>query len=221
MKEKVWCSFGDSITYQEMWQPDVLKAFPMHHINCGLGSTTVGVSLAREITRPAFCADERMGLGAYADIREAETADAIRYQLLLPQKPDVVTIMGGSNDVFYAQRLGSMQDTASDRDSFVGAYKYIVETLLSHSPAVKIFLLSAPWSTPLPNKDMVFTFEECAEAVKQIADFYGLAYIDIFHESGISEETVKQLCQEDGVHPNKEGGKKIAEVVVRAFEAQL
>ena len=221
MKEKIWCSFGDSITYQEMWQPDVLRAFPMHHINCGVGSTTVGISTAREITRPAFCTDERMGLGEYRNISEYETADKIPYHLLLPHKPDVVTIMGGSNDVFYAQRLGSLCDEITDKGSFAGAYKYIIETLLAENPAVKIFLMSAPWSMPLENKENVFTLEECADTVKQLAALYGLPYIDVFHESGISEETVKRYCREDGVHPNEAGGKKIAEIVIRAFETYL
>ncbi len=226
MCAKIWCSFGDSITYQETWQPYVKEKYSLQHINCGVGSTTVGVPASPIINRPSFYTDERIGLGEYQNTRTSVTADGISYNLLLPNSPDIVTIMGGSNDVFYAYALGdasALSKSISEKNlfSFMGAYAYIIETLLAYKPTIKIFLLSPVWSAPIKNKENVFSLEDCAIATKQIADFYAVPFIDVYHESGIRYSTRKLYCQSDFVHPNSEGGKRIAELVCKAFARNL
>ncbi|MBE7025089.1 MAG: hypothetical protein E7408_03425 [Ruminococcaceae bacterium] len=217
---KIWCSFGDSITKQEKWQPFVLEAFPLEHINCGLGSTTVGVPASPLITHPAYYTDERLGLGKYADTKTAVTESGISYQLLLPNTPDVVTIMGGSNDVFYAHGLGGEADIREKNvHTYVGAYAYVIETLFAHDPAVKLFLLSPVWSAPLENVPAVFSLEECTQATRQLAQRYGVPFVDVYRESGITHATRQLYHQSDAVHPNEEGGKRIAALVKKAFAA--
>lgn len=74
---KKWVSLGDSITYREEWQPFVITEFGLVHTNCGIGSTYLAGTSAT-----AFWQDVRL--------------DAVK----LPD-PDIVTILGGANDLVY------------------------------------------------------------------------------------------------------------------------
>lgn len=223
MDKKIWCSFGDSITYQEMWQPFVCEAVGLHHINCGVGSTTVGIPASGKITRPAFYSDARLGLGKYENTLTCVTADGISYNLLIPSNPDIITIMGGSNDMYYAYRLGDVSELSKRINeknlyTYIGAYSYIIETLLRWKPDVSIFILSTVWSSPLENMTPVFSFEEYVQVTEKIAEYYSLPFVDVFNKSGINSISQGRYCQSDFVHPNSLGGKRIADVLLEEFK---
>ncbi|HHX73079.1 MAG TPA: SGNH/GDSL hydrolase family protein [Clostridiales bacterium] len=220
LKKPLWCSLGDSITFRNSWQPFVTQALELTHVNCGIGSTTVAFP-ARHVTRPAFCTDERLGLGEYAHVKRLVTDDGVPYAPVLSHAPDIVTIFGGANDTLYTKALGDESELAKpieekDRTVFFGAYSYVVEALRKHQPGVNLFLITLFPMTSNHQIPVVITQEECNRAIRKIAEYYNLPVIDLAQELGHWKEEYLPFLP-DGVHPNEEGGRVIAKVVTEAL----
>ena len=82
---KSWDSFGDSITDHGFWQPLVLQDIPLEHRDHGIsGSCVCGPGLN------PFWSEERISA-------------------LIADQPDIITIMGGTNDFFSAYPIGSAE----------------------------------------------------------------------------------------------------------------
>lgn len=113
---------------------------------------------------------------------------------------DIVTVMGLFNST--NSQPGSVTDPASNAEnaSVCAGYKYIVDKLLTLKPTLKIFLMTP--HRPRPND-----VSAKAEAVKNVAAYYGLPCIDLYNEAGFNEYTYDQYLT-DNVHASfgPEGG---------------
>lgn len=202
---KSWDSFGDSITDHGFWQPLVLQDIPLEHRDHGIsGSCVCGPGLN------PFWSEERI------------TA-------LIADQPDIITIMGGTNDFFSAYPIGGVEELSrpleeKDRNSFLGAYAYLVERLQAALPECKIFIMSTPQNYfdfqlkgPEPNQAGLKT-ADYAKACRKIAEHYGCGFIDVF---GIpyKDDQAFMADHDDGIHPNGSGAAKIAVLVSSAFQA--
>lgn len=224
MDKKVWCSLGDSITYQNKWQPFVAEKLHLRHINCGIGSTTVSRP-KKSLPNPAFYTDERLGLGKYSDVKKTTLENGVEYNLVIPNKPDFVTIMGGGNDSLFGYEIGEERELEKDistkkLDTFIGAYSYIIEKLLTNDPLLKIAIISLFQTFSNTSYKRAFTKEELFTATKKVADYYALPFVDLKHTCGFNCIT-KDVYLPDGVHPNELGGKRIAEIVLRVLSYNL
>jgi hypothetical protein len=219
----VWCSFGDSITQQNRWQWYVEQNFNINHICCGLGSTTVATPYeGASITRPSFYTDERLGLGSYSETKSA-TVDGVTYNLVIPNNPDIVTIMGGANDVKYGSGVGTNAELSKpleekDKETFYGAYSYIIERLLTWKPTLRIILITTHNAHfDRPNWCLEgYSYKILADAVKEIGSYYAIPVVDVNSECGINKLTAETYL-EDGIHPNALGGELLAERVIPEF----
>jgi len=198
---KKWVSFGDSITYRELWQPDVVTELGLVHTNCGIGSTQLAGTGAT-----AFWQDARLDVVKAAD-------------------PDVITILGGANDLVGEILIGTAAEFAAalgakDTNLFLGAYSYIIENLLTWKPTLKIILLTTTYAhldgaTMAPASGLRYT--DYANATKLVALYYGLLYVDLHGEAEVNKLT-QSTYTSDGIHPNTDGAKAIAKLVIAGLE---
>lgn len=193
---KIWCSFGDSITSREMWQGYVVEELKITHINCGVSSTCLSGSEAN-----AFWQDIRL--------QEIKNANA-----------DIVTILGGANDLTKNPVIGTAADIKSkDVSTFIGAYSYIIENLLTWKPSLEIIILGTTWAhnDGTDHSDVV-TYSDFSNACKLVAEYYGLPFVDLHANLGFNEFTMGNnpynVYSSDHIHPNELGAKKIANMVI-------
>ena len=202
---KSWDSFGDSITDHGFWQPLVLQEIPLEHRDHGIsGSCVCGPGIN------PFWSEERISA-------------------LISDQPDIITIMGGTNDFFSAYPIGGEEELSlplegKNRNCFLGAYAYLVERLQAALPECKLFIMSTPQNYfdfqlkgAKPNQAGLKT-ADYAEACRKIAEHYGCGFIDVF---GIpyKDDQAFMADHDDGIHPNGSGAAKIAALVSSAFQA--
>lgn len=257
--EKKWVSFGDSITYRNTWQPDIVRMLQLSHTNCGIGSTSLsGPNMLESASLPSFWKNERLAA--------VKTAD-----------PDVVTILGGANDAGNTITLGTdaefEKEMPSDAetsqgaaaysssadyavgsyctkdggryqctteisggeawnenhwkavknvDTFIGAYSYIVENLLTWKRTLSIVILGTTWAHNDGSASTSgITYTEFSEASEKVAKYYGLPFVDLHGKTGFNKFTMgsgsNAVYSDDQIHPNVEGSKQITKLVLNSF----
>lgn len=198
---KRWLSYGDSITDHGFWQETVWRRYGLDHYDAGRGGTCV------------------CGFGPNPFWSEA------RLNEIMQADPDLITIMGGTNDFLSAYPLGD--DTQFDKapeqkdiDTFIGAYSYIIEVLRNWKPNVQIVVMTTPnnfSSFQSDNKNNAgLTVADYAEACRQVAAHYGLICVDVF-SIPYADADAFYAEYTDGIHPNLQGAQKIGELVAQAI----
>lgn len=137
---------------------------------------------------------------------------------------DSVVIMGGTNDSshivsnneFVSSALGTIQAIGStfDKNTFYGAYQYIIEKLLGINPKMKILIICPPRAYSSTTKEA--DLKKVGEAVINIANFYGLPYTDLWHRCPINSITNTTYLK-DNLHPNSDGNNLIGNMVMGDF----
>lgn len=195
---KVAASYGDSITFQNRWQPYISQVLGITHTAYGVGGRQVG--------------------GAGGMNADSEIAD-------LPVSVDLLMVLGGTNDWAQSRALGTIDST--NINEFYGAYNSMVQKLVTKYPLARIVLMATTygelpqrvspegvWSTDDTNTQGLTT-RDYAEAVKNIGMRWGLPVADT-DQCGINALNNENYMIDDGgwLHPNDVGGAKIAEVVI-------
>ena len=115
---------------------------------------------------------------------------------------DYLTIWFGWNDAAYS-KLGTIEDVSND--TFYGAYKMVLEHLITNNPTKKIGII-VPYGS-----DAVDPF---AQAVRDVSALYGVPCLDLKDSNRCSllwgTENAVQLARRnaltyDGTHPNQSG----------------
>lgn len=122
---------------------------------------------------------------------------------------DVIFIFGGHNDG--QDNLGTIDDTT--QDTFYGSIRILIEYFQDNYPNAKLI-----FATPIQRKDPT-AYEgkkNKAEAMKNICKLYNVDCIDLYNNSGITKENA-DIYLGDGIHPNTEGHKLIAEYLYKIF----
>lgn len=196
----VWCSFGDSITYRETWQPMIVNTLGGTHENCGANSTPLGGSDPN-----AFWQDVRLNA--------VKATDA-----------DVVTILGGANDLALGVPVGTDSNLEDKNTStFIGAYSYIINNLMTWKPSLKIFIMTPTYAhNNGTDISQTLTYDMYADATKKVAEYYHLPCVELYEESGFNQYTMGaspyNIYSGDKVHPNEAGSKVIAAMVMAKFK---
>ncbi|NLG57595.1 MAG: hypothetical protein GX540_04210 [Clostridiales bacterium] len=229
---KRWASLGDSITFSETWQPLIAEQLALIHINCGLGSSALSGTAGA--VRPSFWEDKRLGLNTYGAVKTA-VSDGVTHGLVIPNNPDIVTILGGANDLGLSTITIGAEDeftkplASKNKTTFLGAYSYIVEQLLTWKPTLRIIILGTTWAKgngtlnrPLGS---TLTYTDFSEASRKVAAHYGLPFVDLHGESGFNAYTMganpNNIYSDDQIHPNNAGGKRIAELVLSTIKRTM
>lgn len=115
---------------------------------------------------------------------------------------DYLTIWFGWNDAAYSE-LGTIDDVGNE--TFYGAYKMVLEHLITNNPTKKIGII-VPYGS-----DAVNPF---AQAVRELSDMYGVPCLDLKNHNKCSllwgTANAAQLARRaaltyDGTHPNQDG----------------
>ena len=262
---KSWVSFGDSITYRNIWQPHIAQLLGLVHTNCGIGSTCLsGPDMGGNPARPSFWKDSRLNAVKAAN-------------------PSLITILGGANDILNTITLGDSAEfsrampsnaaasqgaaeydpsgsysagnyctkngvryqcntpitggeawnaahwvAVKNVDTFLGAYSYIIESLLAWKRNVSIVILGTTYGdgdgTNLANTNGI-TYTQLSDASRQVALYYGLPFVDLHGKAGFNKYTCgagsNAIYSDDQIHPNAEGGKIIAKLVLNTLVSEV
>lgn len=157
----------------------------------------------------------------------------------LPDDADIVTFMGGTNDIRNGVQLGKMTDRKGS--TFYGALhvtmgglyeKYYINRIASGKQSAKVIictpikLLDAKLSAE-PGEGKLVNLEPWVEAIKEVARYYGFSILDFYNLAPLNPHlfrTVKGTeagytgyynpLITDGTHPTQEGAKLMADVLI-------
>lgn len=218
-KNKVLDTFGDSITAQQMWTPQLFAKFGLLRVdNHGVAGTRIAYNHSVSDQTSCFCDDARINV---------LSADA-----------DLLIVMGGTNDFGQSSVLGSLQTkdkrAISDMDpyTFYGACEIMaIKLLTKYSSATQRLLwasqtyvdpgvtLPAGWTSRYLNP-LGLSLHDYKKATQEVADKYGIPFLDMVRECGWSTPNIDTFVQREGglmswTHPNSLGGDRMAAVVYR------
>ena len=161
----------------------------------------------------------------------------------LPDDADIITVMGGTNDIRNGIQLGTMADRTDA--TYYGALhvvlgglykKYMIDQGTSTGRKKRIVALTpikllAESAAESGGTGTLVDFEPWINAVKEVAAYYSIPCLDFYHLSGINphvNETVKGTVTgytgyynpyiTDGTHPTREGAEIMAEVLCGFLE---
>ena len=149
---------------------------------------------------------------------------------------DLVTVLLGTNNQGYNCSIGSLNDGVdyTTNNSFYAQTQKLAEVLMAKYPSAVIAFLTPIRRTGVGDQNnndegyyingLGLTTEPYAEAVKEVADYYGLPCLDLYH-NGINpkSEWMRQLyfVNADGTHPNNDGHAKYTAPAIKAFLESL
>lgn len=211
---KKWVSYGDSITAgvginyvsggEKLWQQYIIDRYNVEHVKMGEGMTCVTyVENTATYDGRSMCRDDRLNE-------------------LIAEAPDIITILGGANDYIFGVSVGTDDDVVSkNRNTFKGAYAYIIDKILTAKPNTVIIILGMFHNTlgqysPKNGRSVV----EFATASKEIAEYFGLPFVDL-NECGFNSYNFNDtngVFSTDGIHPNHAGARRVAMVVSKWFD---
>ena len=118
--------------------------------------------------------------------------------------------------------LGQMGDTNFDTATFIGAYRHLIEYVLTSNPNIKIVLF-----TPLQRDNGgydVNTVNEAghrlidyANAARALEEMYSLRLVDMYKNSGFNKLTLSTYTM-DGLHPNDIGYDEMGGLAVKEID---
>ena len=134
------------------------------------------------------------------------------------------TVAFGTNDGRTNVPLGT-RDT-QDITTFAGALNGILRKVCMDNPGCKVVVLTPPqrltvnsFGSFTPNGNGK-TLEDFADMAKAVAAKRSTLCADIFHASGLNQQTLYSLTRE-GVHPLNEGYKHISNVLIPLIDSLL
>ena len=194
---------------------EVERATPALADLSGYTMLTLGDSLSESgdwqdyVQRDTYLSYENLAIGGtkinvFAEQVTAETLEGI----------DLVFVMGLFNST--GSQPGTIEDEPSNAEnaSVCAGYKYIVEKLRDLDGDVKIVLAS-------PHRPRADDVAEKAKAVGEVAEYYGLLFIDLYNEAWGNTQEEYDLYLKDTVHSTSAGYKREAEVIAPYLAEEL
>ena len=129
---------------------------------------------------------------------------------------DYIVIEIGTNDWRQAYcKIGD--DDSTDLKTIKGAYNHVLETIYAINPMVKVFVLTPLYRTQFdanttPNEYSGIYLYQIVDAIKEIANNWGVPVYDMYHNSGVNvaNSTVYLL---DGTHPTPVMEYRIVDII--------
>ena len=133
-------------------------------------------------------------------------------------KVDIITIGYGTNDINAAVAIDSTSN-AIDTNTYLGAFRYSVQKILTAYPKIQIVALTPIyryWTDESKDSDdkKAYTY---GDKLIQCASEYKLLAFDLYRTTGINKYTKDTFLQSDGTHPTNAGLQVIADVVAAKF----
>lgn len=205
LPQKLWdinhlVTFGDSHVSRGLWQQAVIDYFRIpSHLNLGVGSSTVAINSTSS---------------------QLPFVDNTRIQEIKDSNCDAIIIIGGTNDVHLETPLGTNEELLKisenkNKSNFYGAYSYLIETLLTWKPTLKLIISTIPqgfYDISHPVK-----YVQISNAIKEIAFHYSLPIVDIFGSCGINKVNLNTYSS-DKIHYNQIGNNRVSKIVIETIK---
>ncbi len=211
-KKSMVC-YGDSLTWydgqQATWGPDQgttivgFESYLRAYLN--LSVTNAGQSGQ---TLPQICA--RM------------VSDSV------PRNMDIVMLMGGNNDDRLGVSVGTLlpQGSTFNTSTTIGAMQNAIETVLTANPTATLILATEPMGWTWNGSSLERVDDVYPNAIRQVAELYGLPLLDLWKISGVNEMTRNTMYldppdtenQQYMYHPNNYGWKVISERIIQFMQ---
>lgn len=238
IKKLKYCALGDSITYGF-----IPRNYPGHPGQLKSYAALTAEKLNLEL--------ENHGISdsTIANLQE-NTPMCIRYTQM-SDDADIITVMGGTNDVRQGVPLGKMSDRCNT--TFYGALhtlcqglytKYITQGDITQNTHKKIIILTPiklldATKSHLPNTvennaQALYQWDEWITAIKEVGAYYSFPVFDMHNLSGINphlSRTIKGTHTEyngnynpfitDGTHPTQEGAELMANALTAFIKGLL
>ena len=137
------------------------------------------------------------------------------------QKPDLLSILIGVNDVWHEINFHN----GVDLERFEKVYSMLIEDTLKNLPDLKIVLLEPfvlKGVATEENYEMFLQVKEYAKVVRRLAEKYGLYFIPLQEKfDKAAEEYGVEPFLFDGVHPNVAGATLIADEWMKFFNKEI
>lgn len=199
---KVWNCLGDSIT--EMTSAGGTQYYGYHeYIKDWIGCTVNNYGIS--------------GTGWFTPSSSGGTNAFYQRVSSMAENADLITVFGGTNDWGQTGKtlvLGTLGDTATS--TFYGAVDNTIQQLIAKYPTKTIAVF-----TPLPRNlaDTTYgtnatnTLDQVADAIIKVCNKYSIPVLDLYRVSNMnpSNATFRAAQMSDGLHPTKDGMKRIAE----------
>ncbi|MBQ5926630.1 MAG: SGNH/GDSL hydrolase family protein [Clostridia bacterium] len=215
MDKKAFAFYGDSITaglglkandkdYMELLQEE----FGFYYYNAAVSGASVTEAAGKEGDLTANT--------VYAQLSKSE---------YIYRDADYVSIFLGTNDWGYGRALGT-KDSPADSSTICGAYKQVIERIISANPDVKIMIMTplGRWDTwsggfqcsPTVNNFAAtpYTLNQMTAALKEIGAMYHCKVVDL--SSVVTESNRYQYLIADQIHVTPAGYQAIANAIKNA-----
>ena len=132
---------------------------------------------------------------------------------------DIISVAGGVNDHGLNTPLGDISST--DNKTFYGALKILCEGLLTKYPLKTIFFITPMHYTDFFSGDTTNSLKlpltDYVDAIIKVCRMYSIPVLDNYSNIGIypKNSIQKSTYTADGLHPNEEGHKKIANEILK------
>lgn len=201
---KKWVAIGDSTTKGSTSQSDVPGlTYDWEKLVCDqTGMTCVNLGIPGSTTS-----------GFYQAVGD------------IPSDADIITIMGGINDMSQSVRTEDEVGYEYNSGTYPGSIRRLVKYIVQNFPNAKLILCSCIGGfskTDIGNFDLPVTnnlgktIEDYANKCKEVAHELSMPFMDVFGDCGIS--TLNRTAYiSDSVHPNVAGYKKLANVFLNYF----
>lgn len=145
---------------------------------------------------------------------------------------DMATISFGTNDFTANNRKIYNPDDINDTDTYAGALRYSIEKFRSHLPHIKLYIISPTYRFFIDREDGFRfiddsdtrinlrnnTLLDFVKATADIAEEYGISYIDNYYGPRINKENrYNYFYESDGTHHKAEGKLRLAEHIVKCI----
>lgn len=135
----------------------------------------------------------------------------------IPTDCDLVVIFAGTNDFGHSTPLGTISDTSDV--SFYGAVISCINQIITSNPDVRLAIMTPLHRSGTTHKaenvtnDVGKVLKDYVNALREICELYSIPIIDTYSIYGLnpSISTVYNNYITDGLHPNAEGHRLLAE----------
>ncbi|MEY8371360.1 SGNH/GDSL hydrolase family protein [Aerococcaceae bacterium 50-4] len=230
--------FGDSITEFGNYPDVIADRTGMTVYNCGFQGTRLAIHGSAEYDK--FSVSKLIYAISKNDWTEQISAnEQINYKNLDKlmninfNEIDYVSIFAGTNDWAGTIATGSVSlgsDSDTTRNTFYGAVPYIIKTLLTKFPHLKIMFVTPIFrsrtsvgdgrnSDQYPNRNSIM-LEEFVDAIEIQANKNHIPVLNLYKNGNINQYSEK-LYLNDGVHPTDQGYELIGHKIASALLAQF
>lgn len=222
MREMKVAWFGDSISQLQLLPHRVAEYMGITVNDCSFTGAplTYGtdayqgtgfMSLSSQIVNNDFTELER-ALSNQGTISEDKRGNADRLKGLNFNKITDIVVMAGTNDI-----NNDYVTTSTDLTKFKNGMRTAINTMQTAYPQINLYFISNPYRgdiTPTNPDKHGHSLIDIINAEKEVCEEYNIPYYDLYHNSGINDNTIGYFLMNDKLHQNENGdvlmAKKIA-----------